>query len=279
MYPKLGARPLIRWSIMLIMSLIFATLPAIPVHAGPGGTVNISGSLWFDQCGAPNSDLMQTWWNNSPYRNVGIYIGGINVGSCTTNLSAAWVNKVGSQGWSFVPTYVGRQAPCSNYANKISSTISTAQQQARDAVADAESKASTYGFTVGTIIYLDIEGYDTSNTSCRNAVNAYVAEWSRQLRTDHYRVGAYGSSCASAINDWAASNPPDDVWIADYNLQHGVYNVGCVNSGYWTQSQRHHQYSANSTEAWGGQSLTIDRSCAEGHVAGPGNNDGIPNNC
>lgn len=184
-----------------------------------------------------------------------------------------------AQGWSFVPTYVGRQAPCSSYAYKISSTISTAQTQAREAAADAEAKASTYGFTRGTIIYLDIEGYDTSNTSCRNAVKAYVGEWSRQLRADGYRPGAYGSACSSAINDWAASNPPDDVWIADWNVRRGVYDVGCVNSGYWTQSQRHHQYSGNVTESWNGQSLSIDRNCAEGHVAGPGNNDGIANTC
>lgn len=164
---------------MTFLTLLLVVAPVIPVRAGPGGTVNISGSLWFDDCQAPNSDLMQNWWNSSPYRNVGVYIGGNTVNGCDFNLSAAWVDKVQAQGWSFVPTYAGRQAPCLNLGStkSISTDIPTAQQQARNAAADAETKASGFGFTRGTIIYLDIEGYDTANTSCRNVVKAYVAEW------------------------------------------------------------------------------------------------------
>src|SRR3954447_12092668 len=51
-----------------------AAAAAVPVSpgsfAGPG----------FDACTAPPSDLMANWLASSPYRAVGIYVGGVNRG-------------------------------------------------------------------------------------------------------------------------------------------------------------------------------------------------------
>ena len=51
-------------------------------------------------------------WLASPYRAVGIYLGGSNRACPDGNLSAAWVNSVVASGWNLLPLYVGLQAPC-----------------------------------------------------------------------------------------------------------------------------------------------------------------------
>ena len=51
-------------------------------------------------------------WLASPYRAIGIYLGGINRACPDGNLSASWTATVVSQGWNLLPLYVGLQAPC-----------------------------------------------------------------------------------------------------------------------------------------------------------------------
>lgn len=267
--------------LLVVCLFVGSSLPADA--ASPGSSVNVSGRKWFDKCGVPSTSAMQTWWSFSPYYNVGIYIGGINAASACQGSTSSWVSTVDNQGWSFVPTYVGRQAPCTtqNYYT-MAGDVATAASQAYDAAKDAETSANNLGFSRGTVIYLDMEGYNTSNQSCRSAVNAYVDSWIKTLKADGYRAGVYGSSCGSAMNDWAGiAHPPDDVWIAEWNDNTNVYGVSCINSGYWIYSQRHHQYHNDGTtaESYGGVSLIVDRDCAEGHVAGKANNDGTANSC
>src|SRR5579885_56663 len=66
----------------------------------------------FDACRAPSTAALQAW-TASPYRALGIYIGGVNR-ACKNqaNLTPAWVQQVTSTGWSLLPLYVGQQAPC-----------------------------------------------------------------------------------------------------------------------------------------------------------------------
>ena len=54
-------------------------------------------------------------WRSSPYRGVGIYIGGVNMACAQPNLTKGWVNHEIASGWHPVPLYVGLQAP-NNYA-------------------------------------------------------------------------------------------------------------------------------------------------------------------
>src|SRR3954468_17118249 len=52
----------------------------------------------FDACTAP-SDKTMSRWLKSPYRNVGVYIGGANRACSQPNLNAGWVTTVHGQGW------------------------------------------------------------------------------------------------------------------------------------------------------------------------------------
>ena len=50
-------------------------------------------------------------WDASPYRAIGIYIGGVNAACSQPNLTSTWVAGEVAAGWHMVPIYVGLQAP------------------------------------------------------------------------------------------------------------------------------------------------------------------------
>lgn len=56
----------------------------------------ISQQKGFDTCAAPTKTTMSNWWTNSPYYNIGIYIGGSSRGCAQPNLTASWVTAVQS---------------------------------------------------------------------------------------------------------------------------------------------------------------------------------------
>jgi hypothetical protein len=66
----------------------------------------ISQHLGFDKSLALASSQMATWWQSSPYYNVGFY----PYGSAAThshvndpNLNKSWVAAVAAQGWGLIP--------------------------------------------------------------------------------------------------------------------------------------------------------------------------------
>ncbi len=86
---------------MAAASAATGTTAAAPVYTGPA----------FDTCSAPSSAAMQAWLA-SPYRGIGVYIGGVNRACPDGNLSADWAAAAVALGWNLLPLYVGPQAPC-----------------------------------------------------------------------------------------------------------------------------------------------------------------------
>src|SRR5262249_44918099 len=98
--------------------------PTVP-NARAGGFTGYG----FASCNAPSLDEL-TAWLASPYRAVGIYIGGASRSCANAELSPVWVAGALSGGWSLIPTYVGLQAPCvSSSARKSRFTAANAQSQ------------------------------------------------------------------------------------------------------------------------------------------------------
>jgi len=148
----------------------------------PAGYTVISKQAGIDTCAAPTSSAMANWWAFSPYYDVGIYIGGVNRGCNQPNLTSSWVSTVHEQGWGFVPTWVGPQAPCWPYAGtKLSYDQNTAALQGINEANQAANAGASLGFTTGTIIYYDMEAYDTNNTPCRRAVDVFIRGWNYRL--------------------------------------------------------------------------------------------------
>jgi hypothetical protein len=259
-----------------------------PTYAGPpGGRIEISGRRGFDKCGAFNIQQMSDLATYSPFWTAGVYIGGLNAGICASGISYSWFSQSSYIGWGFIPIYAGLYAPCyydpNNTHYKISTNVNSALNQAINDAHDAEAVANSLGFARGTEIYLDEEAYNTSDSTCRSLVNTYVNKWIQTLRADGYRAGAYGSSLGSAVNDWAAiASPPDDIYFAEWNDQANVSSQ-YINSGYWIYNQRHHQYHRDfilPSTGYGtvsGKNVNLD--CSQGHVAGNGYDDGVPNQC
>jgi hypothetical protein len=233
----------------------------------PARTGNAPGSfagLGFDACTAPSQNTMDAWRASSDYRSVGVYIGGVSRGCDQPRLTSGWVATQVSRGWHLIPTYVGLQAPCTRFYNRMSYDTGTAWRQGRAAAADAVVQASALGMAAPSTVYADVEGYDNTGSKCVAATMSYLAGWTRGLHGHGYDSGVY-SSASSGIRDLATnhasmkSNSPDDIWIAWWNAAANADGGTYVNDSLWSSHQRVHQYAGNVYESHGGYRLPIDR--------------------
>jgi len=227
--------------------------------------------LGFDACAAPSSRAM-TSWLTSPYRAIGIYIGGANRACSQPNLTAAWVGEQVAAGWHLIPTYVGLQSPTSSCSScaKLSSAKPGAQGAA--AARDAVAKAEAVGIGAGNPVYFDMEAY-TRTTSASSATLAFLSAWTTELHELGYVSGAYSSS-SSGIADLAnaigsAYELPDDVWAANWN---GVRNTAdpYLPASAWPSHQRIHQYRGGHNESYGLVTINIDNDYVDGATVGEG---------
>jgi hypothetical protein len=198
-------------------------------------------------------------WGASPYRALGIYIGGVNAACSQANLNSTWVGNESAAGWHMIPTYVGLQAP-SNSCGCAAISPSQASAQGTAAAQDAVSDAQLLGLPPDSPIYDDMEYYSRtqSNTS---AVMAFLASWTSQLHAEGYLSGVYGNS-NSVIADLLARvgttyPEPDDIWMANWNGQANTSDPS-VPSADWSNHQRLHQYRGGHNETYGGVTINID---------------------
>lgn len=255
---------------LITMLLVCAIATSGSSAATNRAQVNVFTGYGFDACTAPSLDAL-TAWSASPYRALGIYIGGVNRACTQRNLSASWVASATAAGWSLLPLYVGLQAPCVSQSGlqKISTNASTAQSQGVAAANDAVANANAYGLPGGSPIYLDLEGYATKNAACTQSAQAFATGWDNQLRTLGYVAGIYGSA-ASTIRDLQSIGVsiPDDVWIAHWNGDPNVFGDPYVSDSLWVNHQRIHQFKGGHNETWGGVTINIDNDFVDAAVVG-----------
>jgi glycoside hydrolase-like protein/putative peptidoglycan binding protein len=239
------------------------SLPSAPT--APVSGVKAPGSYQgqgFDACTAPSQSAMDAW--RPYYQAVGVYIGGVNRGCSQPNLTSAWVSHQVSAGWHLIPTYVGLQAPCTSFYNRMSSDPRTARAQGRAAARDAVAKAGALGIGAASTLYSDVEGYNNLSSSCVTAVLNYVSGWTHVLHANSYLAGVY-SSAASGISDLSAHytsthlTRPDDIWMAWWNGVADVSGGSYLPDSQWSNSQRIHQFDGNVFQSHGGYKINIDR--------------------
>ncbi|HEY8810497.1 MAG TPA: DUF1906 domain-containing protein [Solirubrobacterales bacterium] len=233
--------------------------------------------LGFDACTAPSRRSMSAW-AGSPYRAIGVYIGGLNRGCSQPNLTASWVAEQAAAGWSLIPTYVGLQAPTSSCSScaKLSTSTSTATTQGTEAATDAVDQARIAGIGEGSPIYFDMESYSRTS-SATNATLSFLAAWTARLHVLGYQSGVY-SSGASGIADLAAEYgstylEPDEIWFANWNGRASAASDPYVPAGAWV-GHRIHQYNGGHDETYGGVTINIDNNYVEGATAGGGTSSG-----
>ncbi|CAM5351461.1 glycoside hydrolase domain-containing protein [Streptomyces abikoensis] len=207
----------------------------------------------FDTCTAPSSSAMADW-AKSPYRGVGIYIGGPSIGCPSQpNLTPAWVQAQTKAGWHMLPVYAGTQA------THISAR--TAGKDGRAAADKAVALAKRLGFAPGTVIYEDMEaGYGPEYNT---RVVQYLSGWSERIRELGFRSGVYSSTDAAikqldAVYNSGSYERPDVIWAATWNGKADT-DVPGIPSGHWDNRQRINQYTGNVHETYGGTRMLIDR--------------------
>lgn len=232
-----------------------------PTFGGSGaiGPVLYNGR-GFDACGAPSESLMSAWRASSPYRAVGVYIGGVNA-ACPpdTTTFPSWVSQEANAGWFMFPLYVGLQAPCVLQGGLATISLRTPAQQGAGAADNAANEAQAFGMGVGSTIYYDMEAWDTANGSCDNVVVSFVRAWTAELHRRGYSSGLYGGAL-TGLNVFAGiygtSDLPNDVDIADWDHRSTVN--GYLPAADWAHHQRIHQYSGGVTQSYGGFALNLD---------------------
>ena len=225
--------------------------------------------LGFDACTAPSSRAMSAW-SGSPYRAIGVYIGGLNRGCSQPNLTASWVAEQTAAGWHLIPTYVGLQAPTSSCSSCAKLSAGSAALQGGQAATDAVNDARLAGIGEGSPIYFDMESY-ARTASASGATLTFLEAWTTHLHTLGYEAGVYSSS-ASGIADLAGRlgglyQQPDDLWIANWNGRKDTLDSYLPASA-WADHQRIHQYQGGHDETYGGVTINIDGNYVEGATAG-----------
>ncbi|MEU8469832.1 glycoside hydrolase domain-containing protein [Streptomyces sp. NPDC029006] len=252
---------------------------AVVTGAGIAAQASMAATTWpaqktftgraFDTCTAPSLSAMKAW-HTGFYGAAAVYVGGKNRGCAQPNLTASWVKSVNSLGWKLIPLYVGAQPPCQSGANPEKMTASTAASLGAKDAADAVAKASALGMKAGSAVYLDMEAYDITNTSCNDAVLTYVRAFDKGLHAKTYRAGYYGFSSSSAKAIATAKDRtdlPGNLWYALWDKQNTTTADWPWGSTQFTQHSRAHQYLVNSKESHGGVTLTVDRDAWDAPVA------------
>jgi hypothetical protein len=207
---------------------------------------------------------------------MGIYLGGANRGCAQPNLTSSWITTVTGQGWTFLPIWVGPQAPCTTLSSvtTITATTATAAAAAGSAEANAAANAaSALGLHSGPIYY-DMEAYPRGG-SCTSIVQWFTNGWVSTLHARGYTAAFYSSLCSGILDQAATYNDPsyshlDDVWIAAWNATPNIFgfNSTCsLSDALWPNHQRAHQFNGGHDETWGGVLINIDNDAVDSAVA------------
>ena len=113
-------------------------------HMRPRITAEQGASFYgMDLAAYPGDDVMQAWWNNSPFYYTGFYLGPAPYHPDTSFMDERQV--LVDQGWGLLPIYLGRQADSCNLDQGIEDGD------------DAVNLAASAGFPRNNVIFLDIE--------------------------------------------------------------------------------------------------------------------------
>jgi Domain of unknown function (DUF1906) len=222
----------------------------------------------FDSCATPSLAAMRAW--HRAFSAVGVYIGGVEAGCASPNLTAGWVRAVTRLGWALMPTYVGRQASCSSYSVRIRPARAVAQGHA--AALDAIHRAAVLGMGRGTPVYYDMEAYH-GHRRCKDATLAFLDAWTRTLHARGYSSGVYSSASSGAENlGWAhrvhghAIAKPDSMWFGLWDNEQNVRGLPYLLKSWWRGPRRIKQYEGPHRRRVGGYTLDIDSDWVYGAV-------------
>ena len=262
----------------LAVGLLSTLAVSAPARADNPVTPGDFTGYGFDQCLAPSQSTMDEWLQHSPFLAVGIYISG-DSRACRSqpNLTSTWVSTQLAKGWKLLPITLGPQASCQprfpRYGNDktINPTrgakgrYGLARKQGSAEASKTVGVAQTLGIVPGSTMWYDLEGFDSSNTDCRESALAFLSAWTRQVHALGYVSGVYSSASSgiamldsARINRPDAFDLPDQIWIARWD---GVADTSTsyISEEGWQPHARVKQYQGGHDETWGKARINIDR--------------------
>ncbi|WP_424214260.1 glycoside hydrolase domain-containing protein [Streptomyces sp. BI20] len=267
-----------------------AAHPATPRTAGrPTGRPEPLDVEGFDACTAPTQDTMDAWRAHSPFRAVGVYIGGRARACAQPRLTADWIERQRAAGWHPMPIWVGPQ-PWANRATALAGEPAAAARQGLEAADGAAAAARALGLAPGSVLYLDVEHYQ-DRAAWDAPVLAYTAAWTERLHELGWASGVYaaansGVRALAGHHERERAGTPDVLWSAAWNgrAETGDTAMGLpAGTPLWSGASRVHQYRGDHAATFGGARLTIDRNRVlvapdggpgEGPGGGPGGDPG-----
>ncbi|HAJ35230.1 MAG TPA: hypothetical protein DCL15_06010, partial [Chloroflexi bacterium] len=275
------------WQVQLVNAATVTTPAPTRIRPGRGtaaGDARVDRTArlaapGFDKCNIASEEELRRWSQDSPYRAVNLYIGGALRACDNAALDARLLAALTAQGWTFIPTWVGPQAPCTGYSQQFDLDPATAFAQGRSEAEKALVVASQLALAdangAGAVIYYDLEAYDGQDAACVEAARAFVAGWTQRLQESSSYAGLYALACNPPIARYADAAPaPDAVWFAawtrnEFDPAMTVWNLAstCLPPTLWSQQQRIRQYTGSHDETWGGVTLEIDSNVLDGIVA------------
>jgi uncharacterized protein YraI len=245
--------------------------PATTVAYPPGAAATRYTGYAFDTCTAPPASTIRAW-RASPYRALGIYIGGVTRSCEQPELTPGWVRDVSGQGWRLVPIYKGLQPWCGGRPTDAKITPDGATSEGTAAGVDAVVSARALGILPGSGLYLDIENYLATDTACRTGVLQFTSGYTRALHRRGYLSGVYANLSSGAKHlAQAYTSPsyarPDALWIARYDRSSALTGWAGVPDSRWAVHQRAKQYRGGHDETYGGVTLNIDNDRFDAPVA------------
>jgi hypothetical protein len=244
------------------------------VHPDSSSVYNTSGVMGFDACSLPTNPQLTDWIASSPYRVVGIYLGGENLSHCTSSatLNSTYVATILTQGWQMIPIWVGPQGvgACSGSCASMSSTPATAMTQGATEADSAIAALNAVGVGQGSPIIYDMEAYTRTVTANVAATSAFIEGWDTELHAKGYIAAVYSSH--PEFTDWyptVVTPAIDTIWFA-YFFNTGVAcGTECqtvfptqssfdISTSYWLNNHRARQTSSGFNSTYGSTTINID---------------------
>ncbi len=209
----------------------------------------------FDACATPSASAM-TKWLSSPFRAVGVYIGGANRACAQVNLTPSWLTGIAAQGWHYFALYPGLQSSCVQAPGDATITTSQASAEGKSAADDAVTQATSLGIPPGAPLIYDMEAY---GPSCDSQVTTFLSAWDSELQARGYTSGVYESftNIGALIAAAGSMTEPQVIYYADWD---GVATTtsSYMPSAMWTSHQRLHQFQGGHLATYGGVTIDID---------------------
>jgi hypothetical protein len=226
----------------------------------------------FDATCTPTQAQMDVWRTTSPFWGVGVYLGGSSM-ACDDQsaLTASWVTKQTRRGWIVLPLWVGPQAACTSYADRIADApgrnYAAANRQGRREARRAIARAQELGIHKGSTLWYDLEDFALAGDDCRRSALRFLSGWTEQLHGRGWTSGVYGNVAAAvhALDNADKLSPgsytmPDQIWYAWNNGKaNTAIKTRWVRPNSWRPGGRVHQYALDTTAGYGGVELHIDR--------------------